>query len=181
MTRMSSARAAKEAWDALTDEQKELVEGENADPDYFGRDTGDASLDDPRNQDEIGDKEILVVSFGTSFNDSRVKDIKSIEDSIQEAFPDWAVRRAFTAQDHYQPRLRLVTASASTIWIRHWIEPWRTELKSWLSSRPTSCTVLSTTRWLRRFEKYQDKFEQVAVAEPLLGECWRRCNRYQCR
>ena len=91
-------KAAKEAWDALTDEQKELVEGENADPDYFGRDTGDASLDDPRNQDEIGDKEILVVSFGTSFNDSRVKDIKSIEDSIQDAFPDWAVRRAFTAQ-----------------------------------------------------------------------------------
>ena len=72
-------KAAKEAWDALTDEQKELVEGENADPDYFGRDTGDASLDDPRNQDEIGDKEILVGSFGTSFNDSRVKDIKSID------------------------------------------------------------------------------------------------------
>ena len=39
---------AKAAWDALTDAQKELVEGENADPDYFGRDTGDASKDDPR-------------------------------------------------------------------------------------------------------------------------------------
>ena len=47
---------AKAAWDALTDAQKELVEGENADPDYFGRDTGDASKDDPRNQDEIGDR-----------------------------------------------------------------------------------------------------------------------------
>ena len=34
---------AKEAWDALTDAQKELVSGEFADPDYFGRDTGDAS------------------------------------------------------------------------------------------------------------------------------------------
>ena len=33
--------AAKAAWDKLTDAQKELVEGENADPDYFGRDTGD--------------------------------------------------------------------------------------------------------------------------------------------
>ena len=66
---------AKAAWDALTDAQKELVEGENADPDYFGRDTGDASKDDPRNQDEIGENEILVVSFGTSFNDSRA-DIK---------------------------------------------------------------------------------------------------------
>lgn len=98
---------AKAAWDALTDAQKELVEGENADPDYFGRDTGDASLDDPRNQDEIGDNEILVVSFGTSFNDSRVADVKGIEDAIQEAFPDWSVRRAFTAQiiiNHVQAR-----------------------------------------------------------------------------
>lgn len=58
--------AAKEAWDALTDAQKELVSGEFADPDYFGRDTGDASLDDPRNQDDIGENELLVVSFGTS-------------------------------------------------------------------------------------------------------------------
>ena len=99
--------AAKEAWDKLTDAQKELVEGEEADPDYFGRDTGDASLDDPRNQDDIGEKEILVVSFGTSFNDSRVKDIKSIEDAIAAAFPEWSVRRAFTAQiiiNHIQAR-----------------------------------------------------------------------------
>ena len=44
-------KAAKEAWDALTDAQKELVEGDNADPDYFGRDTGDAAKDDPRNED----------------------------------------------------------------------------------------------------------------------------------
>ena len=57
--------AAKAAWDKLTDAQKELVEGENADPDYFGRDTGDASKDDPLNQDEIGENEILVVSFGS--------------------------------------------------------------------------------------------------------------------
>ena len=56
-------KAAKEAWDKLTDAQKELVEGEEADPDYFGRDTGDASKDDPRNQDEIGENELLVVSW----------------------------------------------------------------------------------------------------------------------
>ncbi|MCI9076823.1 MAG: cobalt chelatase, partial [Dorea sp.] len=86
---------AKAAWDALTDVQKELVEGEEADPDYFGRDTGDASKDDPRNQDDIGENEILVVSFGTSFNGSRADDIKGIEDAIQEANPDWSVRRAF--------------------------------------------------------------------------------------
>ena len=71
--------AAKKAWDALTDAQKELVSGENADPDYFGRDTGDASKEDPLNADEIGENEILVVSFGTSFNDSRAADIGGIE------------------------------------------------------------------------------------------------------
>ena len=100
-------KAAKEAWDALTDAQKELVEGDNADPDYFGRDTGDAAKDDPRNENEIGENELLVVSFGTSFNDSRVKDIKGIEDALQEAYPDWSVRRAFTAQiiiNHVQAR-----------------------------------------------------------------------------
>ena len=100
-------KAAKDAWDALTDAQKELVEGEEADPDYFGRDTGDASKDDPRNEDNIGDNELLVVSFGTSFNDSRVKDIKGIEDALQAAYPDWSVRRAFTAQiiiNHVQAR-----------------------------------------------------------------------------
>ena len=100
-------KEAKEAWDALTDAQKELVEGEEADPDYFGRDTGDASKDDPRNGDEIGENELLVVSFGTSFNDSRVADIKGIEDALQAANPDWSVRRAFTAQiiiNHIQAR-----------------------------------------------------------------------------
>ena len=99
--------AAKAAWDALTDEQKAMVEGEEADPDYFGRDTGDASLDDPLNADEIGDNEMLVVSFGTSFNDSRATDIGGIEKALQAAYPDWSVRRAFTAQiiiNHVQAR-----------------------------------------------------------------------------
>ena len=100
-------KEAKEAWDALTDAQKELVEGENADPDYFGRDTGDASKDDPLNGDDIGDNELLVVSFGTSFNDSRTADIGGIEKALQTAYPDWSVRRAFTAQiiiNHVQAR-----------------------------------------------------------------------------
>ena len=103
----AQCEAAKAAWDALTDTQKEMVEGENADPDYFGRDTGDASKDDARNEDNIGENELLVVSFGTSFNDSRVADIKGIEDALQEAYPDWSVRRAFTAQiiiNHVQAR-----------------------------------------------------------------------------
>ena len=61
----AQCEAAKAAWDALTDEQKAMVEGEEASPEYFGLDTGDASKDDPRNQDDIGENELLVVSFGT--------------------------------------------------------------------------------------------------------------------
>ena len=86
--------AAKAAWDALTDAQKELVE----EADYFGLDTGDASADDPLATAPEGENEILVVSFGTSYNDSRVATIGAVEKAIQAAFPDWSVRRAFTAQ-----------------------------------------------------------------------------------
>ena len=91
-------KEAKEAWDALSDSAKAEVSGEHASPEYFGLDTGDVSKDDPRNQDEIGEKEILVVSFGTSYNDSRAKDIGGIEGYLAKAFPDYSVRRAFTSQ-----------------------------------------------------------------------------------
>ena len=161
--------AAKEAWDALTDAQKELVEGENADPDYFGRDTGDASLDDPRNQDEIGENELLVVSFGTSFNDSRVADIKSIEDALQEAYPDWSVRRAFTAQiiiNHVQAR------------DGEYIDNMDQALERAVANGVKNLVIQPThlmhgaeyDELMEAVETYQDQFESVAIAEPLLGE-----------
>ena len=70
-------------------------------------DTGDASLDNTRNQDEIGETELLVVSFGTSYNDSRRLTIGAIESALEKAFPDYAVRRGFTSQiiiDHVKSR-----------------------------------------------------------------------------
>lgn len=160
---------ARAAWDALTDAQKELVEGENADPDYFGRDTGDASADDPRNQDEIGENEILVVSFGTSFNDSRVADIKGIEDALQEAYPDWSVRRAFTAQiiiNHVQARdgeyidnMDQALERAAANGVRN------------LIIQPTHLMHgAEYDELMEAVEAYQDQFETVKVAEPLLGE-----------
>ena len=90
----ADCKAAKEAWDALTDAQKELVE----EADYFGLDTGDASKDDPLAAKPDKENEILVVSFGTSFNDNRVATIGGVEKAIAAAFPEWSVRRAFTAQ-----------------------------------------------------------------------------------
>ena len=161
--------AAKEAWDALTQAQKALVEGENADPDYFGRDTGDASKDDPRNGDSIGENEILVVSFGTSFNDSRVADIRSIEDALQAAFPDWAVRRAFTAQiiiNHIQARdgeridnMEQALDRAVANGVKN------------LVLQPTHLMHgAEYDEMMDTLEQYRDRFETVAVAEPLLGE-----------
>ena len=161
--------AAKKAWDALTDAQKELVEGENADPDYFGRDTGDASKDNPLNQDGIGENEILVVSFGTSFNDSRVADIGSVEKAIQAANPNWSVRRAFTAQiiiNHIQAR------------DNEKIDNMEQALERAVSNGVKNL-VIQPTHLMRGAEydelvevvnDYEDKFESVAVAEPLLGK-----------
>ena len=160
---------AKAAWDALTDAQKELVEGENADPDYFGRDTGDASKDDSRNADEIGENELLVVSFGTSFNDSRAADIKGIEDALQEAYPDWSVRRAFTAQiiiNHVQAR------------DGEKIDNMQQALDRAVANGVKNLVVQPThlmhgaeyDEMNEMLDQYRDKFESVAVAEPLLGE-----------
>ena len=165
----AQCEAAKAAWDALTDAQKALVEGEEASPDYFGLDTGDASKDDPRNQDEIGEKELLVVSFGTSYNDSRVADIKSIEAALQAANPDWSVRRAFTAQiiiNHIQAR------------DGEKIDNMEQALERAVANGVKQLVVQPThlmhgaeyDEMCAAIEKVRDKFESVEIAEPMLGE-----------
>ena len=160
----AKCEAAKAAYDALTDEQKAQLE----DPDYFGRDTGDASKDDPLNQDEIGEKELLVVSFGTSFNDSRATDIGGVEKALAEANPDWSVRRAFTAQiiiNHVNARdgeqidnidqalQRAIDNKVKTLVIQP------THLMHGAEYDELSAAV----------DKVKDKFDSVKIAEPLLG------------
>ena len=165
----AQCEAAKAAWDALTDAQKELVEGEEADPDYFGRDTGDASKDDARNEDNIGDNEILVVSFGTSFNDSRAADIKGIEDAIQAAYPDWSVRRAFTAQiiiNHVQAR------------DGEKIDNMEQALERAVANGVKQLVVQPThlmhgaeyDEMCAAIDKVRDQFDSVEIAAPMLGE-----------
>ena len=160
---------AKAAWDQLTDAQKALVEGEEADPDYFGRDTGDASKDDPLTEDGIGEKELLVVSFGTSFNDSRAQDIGGIEKALQVAYPDWSVRRAFTAQiiiNHVQARdgekidnMDQALQRAVDNGVKH------------LVIQPTHLMHGAEYDELcAAAESYKDKIETIEIAEPLLGE-----------
>ena len=162
-------KEAKEAWDKLTDAQKELVEGENADPDYFGRDTGDASQDDPLNEDNIGEKELLVVSFGTSFNASRAADIGGVEKALQAANPDWSVRRAFTAQiiiNHVQARDGEKIDNIDQALER--------AVKNGVKELVVQPTHLmhgaEYDELTEAVNSYKDKFESVKIAEPLLGE-----------
>ena len=165
----AQCEAAKAGWDALTDAQKELVEGENADPDYFGRDTGDASKDDPLNEDGIGENELLVVSFGTSFNDSRAADIGGVEKALQAAYPDWSVRRAFTAQiiiNHVQAR------------DGEKIDNMEQALERAVDNGVKNLVIQPThlmhgaeyDELTEAAENYKDKFEKLVIAEPLLGE-----------
>ena len=166
---------AKKAWDTLTDEQKELVEGENADPDYFGRDTGDASKDNPLNHDKAGENEILVVSFGTSFNTSRVQDISGVEKAIQKANPDWIVRRAFTSQiiiNHIQARdgekidnVEQALRRAAKNGVKNLVvQP--THLMHGAEYDELSSCV----------QRHADSFEKIVVAEPLLGKVGKTVN-----
>ena len=160
---------AKKAWDALTDAQKELVEGEEADPDYFGRDTGDASKDDALNADKIGEKEILVVSFGTSFNESRAQDIGGIEKALAAAYPDYSVRRAFTAQiiiNHVQAR-----DSVKIDNVEQALERAVNNGVKELVVQPTHLMHgAEYDELMDALKKYEKKFDKVVVAEPLLGE-----------
>ncbi len=162
-------KEAKVAWDALSDCAKAEVSGEHASPEYFGLDTGDVSKDDPRNQDEIGEKEILVVSFGTSYNDSRAKDIGGIEGYLAKAFPDYSVRRAFTSQiilnhilardgekiDNVEQALERATKNG---------------VKE-LIVQPTHLMKGKEYDELKEtLDKHKASFEKLELAEPLLGE-----------
>ena len=164
--------AARTGWENLTEAQRELVSGEYADPDYFGLDTGDAALDDPLNGDEIGERELLVVSFGTSYNASRVEDIGAIEKALQKAFPEMSVRRAFTSQiiiNHVQARdgeridnvAQALDRAVSNGAKRLVIQP---TLLMHGAEYDELCETVAA---------YADKFESVAVAEPLLGKVGR--------
>ena len=130
--------------------------------------TGDASLDDPLNSDGIGEKELLVVSFGTSFNDSRRLTIGGIERALQIAFPDWSVRRAFTSQiiiDHVKSRDGEVIDNVSEALDRAVENGVKT-----LVVQPTHLMHgYEYTDLVNELAEYADAFESITVGEPLVN------------
>lgn len=162
-------KEAKEAWDALSDSAKAEVSGEHASPEYFGLDTGDVSKDDPRNQDEIGEKEILVVSFGTSYNDSRAKDIGGIEGYLAQAFSEYSVRRAFTSQIILNHILARDGEKIDNV--EQALERAKKNGVKELIVQPTHLMKGKEYDELKEtLDKHKASFEKLVIAEPLLGE-----------
>jgi len=165
---MLTACGGKDAATAAEQETSPAPVEAAEEPEEENYDTGDASLDDPRNQDGIGERELLVVSFGTSYNDSRRLTIGAIEEALDQAFPDWSVRRAFTSQiiiDHVASRDGEVIDNV-------------TEALERAVSNGVKQLVVQPTHLMDGFEyndlvdeiaQYSDAFESVAIGAPLLS------------
>ena len=117
---------------------------------------------------EDGKRAVLVVSFGTSYQETRDLTIGAIENAIQEAYPDYEVRRAFTSQiiiDKLKERDGLEIDNVTEALDRA-VADGITEL------------VVQPTHLMHGFEymdlqdeldKYTDKFDKVVMGEPLLN------------
>ncbi len=148
--------------------EEEALEEEESEEDEENYETGDAALDDPLNQDDIGENELLTVSFGTSFNDSRRMTIGAIEKDLSDAFPDYSVRRAFTSQiiiDHVKERDGEVIDNV-------------TEALERAVSNGVKNLIVQPTHLMHGFEyndlveelaEYSDAFDKIIISEPLLN------------
>jgi len=162
----ASSSAASESQPAASTSEPAATE-EPAEEDEENYETGDASLDDPRNQDEIGEKELLVVSFGTSFNDSRRLTIGAVENAIEKAFPEYSVRRGFTSQiiiDHVAKRDGEIIDNMQEALDRAVNNGVKT-----LVVQPTHLmNGLEYEEMSEAIAQYSDAFEQVSIGQPLL-------------
>lgn len=130
-------------------------------------DTGDASLDDPRNADNIGDNELLVLSFGTSFNDSRRLNIGAIERDLEKAFPDYSVRRGFTANiviDHIQNRDGVKIDDVDEAMNR----AVDNNVKNLVIQPTHLMNGLEYQELEEQVAQYADAFDKIAIGKPLL-------------
>lgn len=157
---------AKEADGTAAETSNTETTGEDEE-DEENYDTGDASLDNPRNQDGIGEQELLVASFGTSYNDNRRVTIGAIEEAIENAIPDYSVRRGFTSQmiiNHVKSRDNVVIDNIG-------------EALDRAANNGVKTLVVQSTHLMDGLEyndlvnevaEYSDTFEKVAIGVPLL-------------
>lgn len=168
-TAQETAEEETETEDSAQEAAEEEAEAnaEETEEDEENYETGDASLDDPRNADEIGENELMVISFGTSYNDSRRLTIGAIEGAMEEAFPDWSVRRGFTSQiiiDHVKSRDGVVIDNVGEALDRAVANGVKT-----LVIQPTHLMDgLEYNDVVDEVAQYADAFDQIAIGKPLL-------------
>ena len=112
---------------------------------------------------------LLVVSFGTSYNDTRAKTIDAVEAELQEAYPDYEVRRAFTSQiiiDILKERENLAIDNV-------------TEAMERLVADGVKEVVVQPTHIMTGFEyddmvkevsAYESKFDSLKISKPVLTD-----------
>ncbi|MBC8586121.1 sirohydrochlorin cobaltochelatase [Youxingia wuxianensis] len=135
-------------------------------------DVSDSALEsqDPSSADsssDTGKKVLLVVSFGTSYNDNRDLSIGSIENALQTAYPEYEVRRAFTSQiiiDKLKERDGLEIDNV-------------TQAMDRLVADGIKEVIIQPTHVMNGYEyddviaevtPYEDKFDSFKVGDPLL-------------
>lgn len=118
--------------------------------------------------DIMDDKVILVVSFGTSYNNNRSLTIGAIEKDIEINFPDYDVRRAFTSQ-----MVINILKKRDDLEIDNVKEALERALNDGVKSiiiQPTH--IMDGTEYhykiLDELEDFKDKFDSLVVANPLL-------------
>lgn len=130
--------------------------------------TGDATLDNPRNQDGIGENELLAVSFGTSYNDSRRLSIGAIEEALEDAIPEYSLRRAFTSQiiiNHVKSRDGVTIDNVGEA-LERAVE---NGVKNLVIQPTHLMNGLEYTDLVNEVAEYADAFDRIAVGEPLLS------------
>ncbi len=124
-------------------------------------------MDNVRNQDEIGENELLVLSFGTSFNDSRRLTIGAIENALEAAFPDYSVRRGFTANiviDHVNKRDGILIDDVDAALKR----AQDNGVKNLVVQPTHLMNGLEYNDIVKQIASVSDAFDKVAIGEPLL-------------
>ena len=113
------------------------------------------------------DAAILVVSFGTSFNDNRDLTIGAIENAFAESFPEYEIRRAFTSQIIID-----VLKDRDNLAIDNVIEALDRAVADGIKElyvQPTHLmNGLEYKDLVKELSLYVDKFDKIVLAEPLL-------------
>ena len=166
-TTAETTEAQTSAEETTAEETTEAETTETEEEEEENYNTGDASKDNPRNQDEIGEDELMVVSFGTSYNDNRRMTVGAIEDAIEKAFPDYSVRRAFTSQiiiDHVKSRDNEIIDNVTEALDR----AEKNGVKRLVIQPTHLMNGLEYTDLVNEVAERSDAFEKVSIAEPLL-------------